>query len=139
MTLQSSSAPGVYLDVTTRKPAPAFETGVPAFLGFYWASTDVNAACWTSLRGRFKSRVIPVDGALWSSIEAGFLSAPAESYFGFAVRGFFENGGRRCYLVAPDANRSAGLDPGIDELEAFTDFDLVCAPDLVRFGSTSDL
>src|SRR5690349_16727949 len=93
----ASAAPGVYLDVAIRKPKPLFETGVPAFLGYYWSKDDVNAASWIALRQRFGGRVIPVDGPLWSMIEAGFVASPQQSTFGFAVRGFFENGGRRCY------------------------------------------
>lgn len=129
------SAPGVYMDVTTRAPVPALETGVPAFVGFsVGALGEAGAATYDRLSHETGSSIIAVDGPRWSMLQkAGFGASVQASYVGLAVRGFFENGGRRCYL-APNGNGLQPLQAGLTELEAITDFDLLCAPDLVRLG-----
>lgn len=126
--MAASFAPGVHLDVVQRKPAPRFDTGVPAFLGLVPKELRSEG-----------SRVQGVDAALFSALAARIPASSAESFLGAALRGFFENGGRRCYLVAQDAPGIVGLDPGLEELEAYNDFDLICAPDLVRVDNPKDL
>lgn len=108
-----SRAPGVYLEEVTRRPEPALETGVPVFLG--------------RLREE-REELLHLDYRAWVALEERDRRW-AEGQLGFAVRGFFENGGRRCY-VAPLGARSVceALEPGC-ALEALDDFDLLCAPD----------
>lgn len=58
----------------------------------------------------------------------------------YAVRGFFANGGHRCYLVPARGNGSgdpAGFD--LSGLDSIGDFDLVCAPDLASSCSAEQL
>jgi len=124
----TSLSPGVHLDIVQRKPAPAFDTGVPAFVGF--VPDELRPA---------GSRIVSVDAPLFSALSAKLPASSQASFLGAALRGFFDNGGRRCYLVAQEPGGIAGLDPGLDELEALSDFDLLCAPDLVRLGSPPEL
>ncbi|WP_437277265.1 phage tail sheath subtilisin-like domain-containing protein [Sorangium sp. So ce375] len=129
-------APGVYLEEAPRRPTPALETGVPLFLG----QLSVLGGALAPFEGG--GSVVPLDRAAWNALEirsaasaevadlrftgAARGTAWAEGYLGFAVRGFFENGGRRCYIAAPPAPLAGAF----EALDAVEDFDLVCAPDL---------
>jgi hypothetical protein len=80
---------------------------------------------------------------LWPDFLNTFGSVFPYGYLGYAVRGFFANGGRLCYmqLVAYDdtpGDETPGQAPavnalraGLQSLESFEDFDLVCAPDIM--------
>lgn len=116
-----SRAPGVYLEEVLRRPAPALETGIPAFIG----RLSAQGAGRPPFAGADRPAV-PLDYAAWTAVDGGARPAWAEGFLGFAVRGFFENGGRRCY-VAPLGD--GGLDAAASALEGIDDFDLVCAPD----------
>jgi Bacteriophage tail sheath protein len=100
-----SFAPGVYLEEIPRAPRAPIGTGVPAFLGVQGISDVVRLDI--------------------------FHDLPPNSLTGatrFAIRGFFANGGRRCYLVPPDPH--GGFDRALALLEPYEEIDLVCAPDL---------
>ncbi|MEZ0471132.1 phage tail sheath family protein [Luteimonas salinilitoris] len=107
----AEAIPGVYLP--PQRDSSAVEpprTGTPAFLG---------------VRGI--DRVICLDswGAAVDKLETVTGKAP------YAVRGFFANGGRRCYLVPAGGQLSSNpAELNLSELERVGDFDLVCAPDL---------
>jgi len=111
-------APGVYLQEEFHRPIrTAFATGVPAFLGV------VPPGC------RQKK---PVMLTLWFHFRQTIGEGAPGSYLAYAVRGFFENGGRACYVV-PLANGSTkSLQAGLDEISKLNTLDLVCAPDAVR-------
>lgn len=134
--MSSVRAPGVYRESVTTALTPVFSTGVPAFVGFRANALDqAEQDRWKALRQSAGSRILHVDAPLWSSkTEQDIFNASSLSYLGSAVRGFFENGGRRCYIVVPDKGGLAELATGLDELEALPGFDLVCAPDLVRLA-----
>lgn len=113
--------PGVHLEQALRRPAPLLETGVPVFLG----RLSVQGRSVRVFDG--EPLVTPIDRMAWSSLEASTGTAWAEGALGFAVRGFFENGGRRCFIV----HLKDGLDASVLEaLDAMEGFDLVCAPGL---------
>lgn len=129
--------PGVYLEQVTPSPKPALDTGVPAFVGLVEATGAAKAA---EEGGLFDaSGVAAVHVSTWSTLEARWGTAWIGGSVGFAVRGFFENGGQRCYVVAP-GKAAYGADPekialgrladGLAALSALDDIDLVCAPDL---------
>lgn len=69
-------------------------------------------------------------------------SIPAQSSLPHAVRGFFGNGGRRCYVVSVaetmdslmPATFHAGFDQwsGLRQVAKLRDASLICAPDVVR-------
>jgi len=100
-----SFAPGVYLEEVPRARRAPLTTGVPAFIGV------------TGL-----SRVMRLD--VWDEAMAPRLGGYARA----AVRGFFGNGGQRCYLV-PDQRRG-GIAEAVAVVSAISEVDLVCAPEL---------
>ncbi len=124
--LARNLAPGVYLEDVFPAPGPSLLTGVPAFLGYAGpaARAPVNE---------------PQPLTLWPQFEKQFGPVPAGGFLGYAVRGFFENGGGLCYAVRLDDSAS-GLDAlraGLTGLRAVDAIDLVCAPDIMR-SSTPD-
>lgn len=91
-------APGVYKEEVFRQPAAALRTGVPAFLG-YTATAPGDAQP-------------PYELTLWSQFEPNFGPPLPTGYLAYAVRGFFENGGRECYVMplnAPDTTSPVAL------------------------------
>ena len=122
-------APGVYLEEVAPDIPPAFQTGVPVFVGFVdgtMPGNDQDAERATNIYQltrweQFAERVgRPVPG--------GFL--------GYAVHGFFENGGASCVVVPlrEPQRRFTALMQLFSEgglLESVEDIDLVCVPDLV--------
>src|SRR5258706_15415033 len=78
----TDEAPGVYLRDVFPPPAQSLLTGVPAFLG-YAGQGPVGD---------------PQPLTLWPQFQALFGAPRADGFLAYAVRGFFENGGLRCYL-----------------------------------------
>jgi hypothetical protein len=93
---------------------------VPAILGYARAiDPAADAIQLLTLSSQFAERFLPLDG----------------SYLADAVRGFFDNGGRRCYAVRLDPenqDRVAALRAGLERLRDLDQIDLVCAPDIMR-------
>ena len=115
-----TSAPGVYLEKEFGLPRrPEFLTGVPAFLG--------PAPVETIAGGRAKPNK-PVALSLFSQ----FVKPANDSYLAYAVRGFFENGGQRCYVVPLADNSFTSLREGLEALKSLNTIDLVAAPDIMK-------
>jgi Bacteriophage tail sheath protein len=116
--------PGVYREDQLPAPEVGLVTGVPGFLGFV-ASEPLDAQ---------QAPVRPQLLTRWVDFEQRFGPPLPGGYVGPAVRGFFENGGARCYVVALDAAAApvAALSGGLEILAALDAVDLVCAPDIVR-------
>lgn len=114
------TTPGVYLEEMFPAPSPELITGVPAFLGVTEAKN-----------GESKDANQPKLLKLWPQFEQFFVQASSESYLAHAVRGFFENGGRLCYVVPlKDAGKEA-LEQGLAAIESLDSIDLVCVPDIM--------
>jgi uncharacterized protein len=118
----SDRIPGVYLEQQVPIQAPEFLTGVPAFLGLVGnvsagGNNPEPIALWTQFVDRF-----------------GFGSDSSPNYLAYAVRGFFENGGRLCYVVPLDRKVSfeKALLDGLEAIESLNTIDLLCIPDLVH-------
>jgi hypothetical protein len=123
-------SPGVYLEEVAQRRARTFETGVPVFLG---QISDGGAES-PPFTGN-DDLVVPLDFAGWSALETSRGATWAEGYLGFAVRGFFENGGRRCYVTRLSAGTL--LTATLEAIDGIEDFDLVCMPDLA--AATRDI
>jgi hypothetical protein len=115
--------PGVYRAEIAIAPRSDMTGAVPLFLGI--AGSDNQAGAALALQS-------------WPQFETAFnAAATASPELRYAVRGFFENGGQLCYvvpfsryfLVIEDMLRAA-----LSASETLSEIDLVCAPDLQRFG-----
>jgi hypothetical protein len=124
--------PGVYWRIPVKPAAVGgLAVGVPAFLGF-----SAHAV----LAGSLPAGSVPIINKAqplrhWSEYAPYFGAEAGGSYLSAAVRGFFENGGRFCYVVAlagPPVNADQALEDGLGALDALDDVDLVAVPDLVR-------
>lgn len=80
---------------------------------------------------------------VWPQFEHTYGGLKPFGFLSYAVRGFFENGGPLCYVQiigydgdASDAVKNA-VDAGLATLEAYDDYDLVCAPDLMWVEGSS--
>jgi phage tail sheath protein FI len=71
---------------------------------------------------------------VWRDFEIVYAELKPFGFLVNAVRGFFENDGRLCYVqligFRGDSQQQA-LEAGLKTLEIFNDYDLVCVPDLV--------
>jgi len=70
----------------------------------------------------------------WPQFEETYGELRPFGFLTYAVHGFFENGGLLCYVqvIAYDEGaRLAALQAGLRTLEASSDYDLVCVPDIM--------
>jgi hypothetical protein len=124
--------PGVYrLDTFSFPSRTEFRTGVPAFLG-------VPAAMPMGKDG--KPHGHPWMLSLWphySLYFGGSEGGTGGGFLGYAVRGFFQNGGQICYVVPMQENTRAELERALDAIVTLDGIDLVCAPDLAAIQTDS--
>jgi len=113
------TSPGVYLQAMA--PAPELELlpGIPLFLG-------------VAQMGHPYDRQQAIKLTLWTQFVDYFGDPLPHSYLGYAVRGFFENGGHCCFVIPLGDDTPAELERGLEVAETLNQIDLVCAPDLVR-------
>jgi len=147
------SCPGLYLEeALTVTPPPERCTGVPAFLGYvrepFTKDTKVPHKVGREPRVEVvhakrhhepEELVTEPPGLLearelmhWSQF-AGCFGEPLESgWLAYAVRGFFENGGKYCVVVPmrPDTPRGDALREALESTGRFDTVDLLCAPDI---------
>jgi uncharacterized protein len=121
--LTNDRMPGVYLEDVFSTPEPELMTGVPAFLGL----ADI---------GSFNT---PQLLTLWPQFEQHFGRSLSNSYLAYAVRGFFENGGRLCYVVRIQNATQNALQAGLDAIAPLDTIDLVCAPDIMLTSQDADI
>lgn len=77
-------------------PGVYYERVDSAVAGVTAIATDVAGFVGIAERGPINT---PVPIQSWRQFEAHFGSFSSRAYLAYAVRGFFENGGRRCYVV----------------------------------------
>jgi uncharacterized protein len=110
--LKMPTIPGVSIAQIVPSTAPELLTGVPIFFGL----ATPAVAKMLSLANQFEQYFSPLDGN-------GYLTA--------AVRGFFKNGGRYCYVIGLSENTLEALEQGLEASEILENVDLVCAPDMM--------
>lgn len=110
--------PGVYYErADTQAPAiGAFRTDITGFVGL-------------APRGPVDTPV-PVES--WRQFEAHFGGFTATGFLAYAVRGFFENGGRRCWIT-----RVASRDPVGGHQTASTILETTAASEVWRIAASS--
>jgi hypothetical protein len=115
-------APGVYVEETFGLPRrQPFLTGVPVFLGRITRPSKHVAQ---------EEKPVPHMLSLWSQFHAHIGTPSPGCHLAYAVRGFFENGGRRCFVVVLKEITADALRAGLDAIKGLNSIDLVCAPDL---------
>jgi uncharacterized protein len=114
--------PGVYLETEFRQPRrDPFATGVPVFIGFCRKIKDEKKL------GQLQQL------ALWSHFMDHIGEPDKDCRLAYAVRGFFQNGGRRCYVIVirdEEPVDPATLLGALDLAAKFRSIDLVCVTDL---------
>lgn len=161
-------APGVYIQEVAPSPAAVLATGVPLFIGFAeirpraiaedrnqdanWARRETQPPVSLAGDGRAANkpegaRIKALRLASWEQFEQSIGPTAPGSFLDYAVRGFFENGGERCVVLAlrvdedhrspaalADALRNLfqkdenGLRGVLDDID---ETDLVCLPDVM--------
>lgn len=153
--VKSYRTPGVYLESVIPEKEFVLETGIPAFLGLVRKGEFEAAGTGLMLRdsrtpGVF--RIEPLPG-----VSFGYRSGTADffplfstftsakeamgglldiAFLGSALRGFFENGGKKCYLHPLCYDETLCLaheavNRALVELEDLAEADLICVPDLM--------
>jgi len=135
------NAPGVYLEDKFNLPRTrAFTTGVPVFIGFVKfppkpKDKDVEKGSERARLGAERAerqRHGPQMLSLWSQFSAHVGEPDQECMLAYAVRGFFQNGGERCYVIVLEDERTESLWNALDMAGAFRTIDLVCLPDTLK-------
>jgi phage tail sheath protein FI len=87
-------SPGVYIEEVDRgaKPIQGVGTAVAAFVGFTEKAPDNRPHLVTN----------------WTQFTNTFGGFMPDSYLAYAVRGFFDNGGRQCYVVSVSSAATEG-------------------------------
>jgi uncharacterized protein len=114
----SQKAPGVYLEEKFSEPRrDVFSTGVPVFIGLFRSAPGESKPV---------SRVL----SLWSHF-AWLIGKPYQNCtLGYAVRGFFQNGGTQCHVIVLEDLQLHSVQDALDLAATFHTVDLVCVPDL---------
>lgn len=91
-------APGVYIEEVDKgtKPIQGVATSVTAFIGFTQKAEKMqkDGVTTKSILGE------PTLITNWGQYERHFGSYHSDAYLPYAVRGFFDNGGTRCYVTS---------------------------------------
>jgi hypothetical protein len=132
------TAPGVILQDIALIPRDGLITGVPIFLGVTQSQDNQPLELLS----------IPKMLTLWPQFLQQFADYPVSDYLTHAVRGFFENGGRLCYvLLLPnvsqyDTSFTLSMDTlgqGLQTIEALNTIDLICVPDIMQLTSIREI
>jgi Bacteriophage tail sheath protein len=133
--MNAASVPGVYRRATSPPGGLDLPTSVALFLGYT-----------TGMAHRESSRPSAWSEGAWGLTSwLGFLDAcgapDPEGYLADAVRGFFDNGGERCYVIPLDPRTVTSAEGAREAIDAALqlskeadDIDLLCVPDAARYG-----
>ena len=148
-----SSAPGVYILNVDPIPRQGIPTGVPLFIGFVPAPPEtIEASGEQKVEQEEEQRPVRMTVESWEDFQRRIGPGIRGGFLDYAVRGFFQNGGARCVVLALPVRESArsgavltgalrelfraesygadytGVRGVLDDIE---DVDLVCVPDIV--------
>lgn len=115
-----NEAPGVYLEEEFNLPrGRPFSTGVPVFIGLQSKAPTENQG-------------VPRMLSLWSQFGVHIGKPYQECTLAYAVRGFFENGGSRCYVIVLKDESPESLWNALEVAGTLHTIDLVCLPDAMK-------
>jgi uncharacterized protein len=131
--MSTRRTPGVYVEEvpSSSKPIEGVGTAIAAFVGFVPGgpvNRPIRISSWAQFANVYSDPLASENGPFMAS-----------TYFAHAVRGFFDNGGRRCWVIravpggsAPDRPFAAdqALRAGLGRLAAIDEVTMVCMPDL---------
>ena len=133
--MNDPSVPGVYRRATSPPSAQDLPTGVPLFLGYTTRAAhrgSLGTSGWSGGACRFAS---------WSEFLERSGAPDPDGYLADAVRGFFDNGGERCYVMPLDPRTVTSAEGAQEAIDAALqlskeadDIDLLCVPDAARYG-----
>jgi phage tail sheath protein FI len=110
--------PGVYLEDEFNQPRrDPFSTGVPVFIGRCHTTKD-------DVVGK------PQRLTLWSHFSMYVGTPYKDCILGYAVRGFFQNGGGRCFVIVVRDLKPEAMLNALNRAAELHTIDLVCVPDL---------
>lgn len=112
-------APSVYVEEIVPPPAPALRTGIPVFIGLTEFAPEQTAGHETFAI------------TCWAEFQQKFGKPIAKGFLNYAVRGFFQNDGKLCYVFPLKSDSEISLRKALDILESWETVDLLCAPDLM--------
>lgn len=124
MPITAYQTPGIYMEEVSTGARPIQAAG-SSLAGFLGVAPNADA---------YVNQAIPVDSM--TKFTKLFIpeQTPKSNMFSLAVKGFFDNGGRQCYIVNLGVNGSlAGTDSprtGIKLLEEIDEISIVAAPGL---------
>lgn len=113
--------PGISLNHIIPTPEPELLTGVPVFFGLASLKVEPNEPKKLTLATHFEQ-----------------YFHPGKGYLGDAIKGFFANGGRLCYVIALPNNTLRTLQKALETSEVLENIDLVCFPDIM-LGSDAEI
>jgi hypothetical protein len=108
-------APGVYIQERGPTPGAGMATGVPLFIGF--VQPQIGGVADDEEDDGDGPKAVRL--ASWDQFAHTVGHPRADSFLGYAVRGFFENGGRRCVVLplsvhGGDGYRRGGSVPRVE-------------------------
>jgi phage tail sheath protein FI len=127
-------APGVYKEVVYAPQVQPQKTGVPAFLGLTNLGLNNSSLNNSSLNKSADTDVLKnLRG--WGEFVQEFGPPVEGAYLGYAVRGFFANGGTSCYVLPLAEISESAIEAGLTQLVDADEIDLVCVPDIATIPS----
>lgn len=128
--------PGIYIQEVPsgNPPIEAVGTSTPAFLGVApLATARVNEAIAIDSWSQFQKYYIFGEDKFAAAVASGAPPTVTTTPLAQAVKGFFENGGSRCYVLNVGANGAlqgsgGGRRQGIDLVEELDEVSMVCTP-----------
>jgi uncharacterized protein len=127
-------APGVYREEIFLQPEAPVITGLPGFIGIFncldnIAKPPANFPILLHRQREFEDS--------FTNTVTNVLNVKSEGYLQTAIRGFFENGGTRCYVVRVESLQESAFQQAIASLAPLTDLDLVAVPDVMLLTDES--
>ncbi len=130
--------PGIYIQEipSGNPPIEAVGTSTPALLGVApLATARVNEAIPIDSWSQFQKYYVFGEDKFAAAVASGAAPGVATTPLAQAIRGFFENGGSRCYVINLGPSGSlqgsgGGRRQGIELVEEIDEISMVCTPGL---------
>jgi uncharacterized protein len=131
--MTSFLTPGVYKQDILPEIPLELQTGIPVFVGLGQVVEKEPQPLTSWGRKLFDDRKEPQPLTSWDRqlFDYRLGKLPETSYLADAVKGFFENDGKCCYVLLLKDNSLEALEAGLETIESLDEIDLICLPDLM--------